>query len=122
MEAQDGDAAAVYDPELLPKAKIIRPIAAPRDGYISRIICDQVGICSLILGGGRETKESGIDLSVGLVLCRKVGDYVRAGEPLAMLHANEESRAQEAGRRYLEACTIAGEPCAGQPLIRGIVE
>ncbi len=107
VEAQDGDAAAVYDPELLPKAKIIRPIAA-RDGYISRIICDQVGICSLILGGGRETKESGIDLSVGLVLCRKVGDYVRAGEPLAMLHANEESRAQEAGRRYLEACTIAG--------------
>ncbi len=117
VEAQDGDAAAVYDPELLPKAKIIRPIAARRDGYISRIICDQVGICSLILGGGRETKESGIDLSVGLVLCRKVGDYVRAGEPLAMLHANEESRAQEAGRRYLEACTIAGEP-----LIRGIVE
>ena len=50
VEAQDGDAAAVYDPELLPKAKIIRPIAAPRDGYISRIICDQVGICSLILG------------------------------------------------------------------------
>ncbi len=121
VEAQDGDAAAVYDPELLPKAKIIRPIAAPRDGYISRIICDQVGICSLILGGGRETKERGIDLSVGLVLCRKVGDYVRAGEPLAMLHANEESRAQEAGRRYLEACTIAGEPCACQPLIRGIV-
>ncbi len=120
VEAQDGDAAAVYDPELLPKAKIIRPIAAPRDGYISKIICDQVGICSLILGGGRETKESGIDLSVGLVLCRKVGDYVRAGEPLAMLHANEESRAQEAGRRYLEACTIAGEPC--EPLIRGIVE
>ncbi len=122
VEAQDGDAAAVYDPELLPKAKIIRPIAAPRDGYISRIICDQVGICSLILGGGRETKERGIDLSVGLVLCRKVGDYVRAGEPLAMLHANEESRAQEAGRRYLEACTIAGEPCDCQPLIRGIVE
>lgn len=122
VEAQNGDAAAVYDPKLLPQAKIIRPVAAPRDGYISRIVCDQVGICSLILGGGRETKESRIDLSVGLVLCKKVGDYVRAGEPLVMLYANEEARALEAGRRYLDACAISDEPCARLPLIRGIVE
>lgn len=122
VRAQDGDPAAVYEPELLPKAKIIRPVAAPRDGYISRIVCDQVGICSLLLGGGRETKESRIDLAVGLVLEKKVGDPVRAGEPLAVIHANDEERAREAQLRYLSACTITDAPCPKPSLIRGILD
>ena len=76
VEAQGGDKTAVYHPEKLPRASIVKTVAAPRDGFVSRIICDEVGICSLILGGGRETKESGIDLSVGLVLQKKTGDHV----------------------------------------------
>lgn len=121
VEAQGGDSRAVYDTDLLPKAEIILPVMAPTDGYISHIACDEVGICSLILGGGRETKESGIDLSVGIVLCRKVGDYVKAGEPLAMIHANSGERAREAESRYLKACTITDRPCEKAPLIKAVI-
>ena len=101
--------------------EIIRPIAAPKSGYIEKIRCDEVGSCSLILGGGRETKESKIDLSVGLVLCRKAGDYVREGEPLVMVHANDEGRAREAERRYLAACTIAPTPPRRRAFIKDII-
>lgn len=121
VEAQGGDSRAVYDTELLPKAELVQPIPAPVSGYVSRIVCDEVGICSLILGGGRETKESEIDLAVGLVLCKKVGDYVRAGEPLAMLHANDPERAVQASERFLAACTISeAQPEAG-PFIKAIL-
>ncbi len=115
VEAQGGDSAAVYSPNLLPKAEIVYPIASAKSGYVSRILCDEVGICSLILGGGRETKDSKIDLSVGIVLCKKVGDYVKKGEPLALIHANDMERAKEAERRYMSACTIAEtQPESGQ--------
>lgn len=106
VEAQGGDSRAVYDTELLPKAAMVLPVSAPAGGYVNRIICDEVGICSLILGGGRETKESEIDLSVGLILCKKVGDYVEAGEPLAMIHANDPEKAAQACKRFLAACSI----------------
>lgn len=121
VEAQGGDGSAVYHLELLPQAAIQEPVAAPESGYLSRIVCDEVGICSLILGGGRETKESEIDLSVGLVLCKKVGDYVEAGEPLAVIHANDADRAEQARARYLKACTIAGEAPERMPFIKNIL-
>ncbi len=121
VEAQGGDGSAVYHPELLPQAAIQEPVAAPESGYLSRIACDEVGICSLILGGGRETKESEIDLSVGLVLYKKVGDYVEAGEPLAVIHANDADRAEQARARYLRACTIAGEALESTAFIKGIL-
>lgn len=121
VEAQGGDGNVVYHPEQLPQASVIRPVAAPVSGYLTRIVCDEVGICSLILGGGRETKESEIDLSVGLVLHKKVGDYVEAGQPLAVIHANDEGKAAEAERRYLNACTISPEAPQKIPFIKGIV-
>lgn len=121
VKAQGGDCEAVYCPELLPKSSIQYPIEAPVSGYISRIVCDEVGICSLILGGGRETKESQIDLSVGIVLCKKVGDFVNAGETLAVIHANDEKKAEEAAKRYLAACSITKEVPIRLPLIRGIL-
>ncbi|MCM1192361.1 MAG: pyrimidine-nucleoside phosphorylase [Butyrivibrio sp.] len=121
VEAQGGDSSVVYCPDKLPTASIQKNVISPADGYVSRLICDEVGICSLILGGGRETKESKIDLSVGLVLCKKAGDAVRAGEPLAVLHANDGAKAAEAERRFLAACTIAENPPERRPLIRGII-
>ncbi|MDE6638970.1 MAG: pyrimidine-nucleoside phosphorylase [Acetatifactor sp.] len=122
VEAQGGDSSVVYHPEQLPAASIQKNVVSPADGYVSRIVCDEVGICSLILGGGRETKESEIDLSVGLVLCRKVGDAVKAGETLAVIHANDEQKAAEAEQRFLAACTIKAEPPAKAPFIKGIIE
>lgn len=109
VEAQGGDSSAVYHPELLPRAEFVRPIPAPASGYVQHIACDEIGICSLILGGGRETKESAIDLSVGLILEKKVGDYVEVGEPLAYLHGNDESKCDTAAQRFLQAYTISEE-------------
>ena len=121
VEAQGGDSRAVYDTGLLPKARLVQPIPAPAGGYVSRIVCDEVGICSLMLGGGRETKESEIDLSVGLVLCKKVGDRVEAGEPLAMLHANDPGKAAQAEERFLAACSISGTMPNKSPMIKAIL-
>lgn len=121
VESQGGDSSVVYHPERLPQAALQKEVLAPADGYVSRIVCDEVGICSLILGGGRETKESRIDLSVGLVLCRKVGDMVKAGEVLAVIHANDEGKAAEAEKRFLAACSITAEPPLKTPFIKGIV-
>lgn len=121
VAAQGGDAKAVYEPELLPKASIIEPIPAKCGGFIQSIACDEIGICSLILGGGRETKESEIDLAVGLVLCKKVGDYVKEGEPLAFIHANDRRKLQAAMDRFYPAYTIAKEAPVRSDFIKGIV-
>ncbi|MDE6063650.1 MAG: pyrimidine-nucleoside phosphorylase, partial [Lachnospiraceae bacterium] len=88
VEAQGGDSAAVYDTSLLPKASLEKEIKADKDGFVGHIECEEVGICSLLLGGGRETKESSIDLSVGIMLQKKVGDSVLSCYKLAVLHAN----------------------------------
>ncbi len=122
VEAQGGDVRAVYDTELLPKASIVRPVNAPGDGYISHITCDEVGIASLILGGGRETKESIIDLSVGLVLTSKVGDYMHKGETLAWIHANDEKKAAEAEKRFLGAYSFSQDAVQKPTLIKTIME
>lgn len=107
VTAQGGDARAVYDTDLLPKASIIEPVKIQESGYISHIECDEVGICSLILGGGRETKESEIDLSVGIILTKKVSGYVEAGDVIAYIHGNDMEKIKAAKERFLKAYTIS---------------
>ena len=121
VEAQGGDAAAVYDTSLLPKASIIEEIISEEEGYVNQIICDEIGICSLILGGGRETKESEIDLSVGLILHKKVGDYVKCGGSLATIHANDKDKLETAKSRFLSAYSIGKEPVTPSKLIKGTI-
>ena len=121
IAAQGGDRELVYHPEKFPQASMTQEIESPADGYIQRIVCDEIGICSLILGGGRETKESAIDLSVGLVLHKKVGDAVKKGESLATIHANDQAKLDMAKERFLQAYTIDEEPVEKKPLIKGIV-
>lgn len=106
VEAQGGDKRMVYETDLLPKASSITPLLSEKDGYVEKIQCDEVGICSLILGGGRETKESVIDLSVGIVLTKKVGSHVKAGEPLAYIHSNEETKRLACEERLRKAFHI----------------
>lgn len=122
VAAQGGNKEMVYQPALLPEASLISPLVSPREGYINRIICDEVGICSLILGGGRETKESSIDLSVGIVLEKKVGDYVRKGETLAVIHANDEEKKKACEERLLAAYQIGSEKRDEGSVIRGILK
>lgn len=122
VEAQGGDKRMVNYPELLPKATIITPVLSPEEGYIRKIVCDEVGICSLLLGGGRETKESAIDLSVGIVLQKKVGDYIRKGEVLAYIHANEEEKRKVCQERLLKAYEIGKEKREEGPVILGVLK
>ena len=121
VAAQGGDKEVVYHPERLPRASIQEPVCAWRDGYLSHITCDEVGMCSLILGGGRETKDSVIDLSVGIVLEKKVGDFVKQGDRIAVFHANDALKCTEARERFVRACTISEEPPAQSRLIKEIL-
>jgi pyrimidine-nucleoside phosphorylase len=121
IEAQGGDRDMVYNPDRLPKADIIEDIEAPKSGYVQKIVCDEIGMCSLLLGGGRETKESEIDLSVGLVIHKKVGDKVEKGESLATFHANSRDKLAAAKERFLKAYLIEDTPVEKKSLIKGIV-
>ena len=121
ITAQGGDGDMVYHPEKLPKADMIEEILSPLTGYVEHIECDEIGICSLILGGGRETKESDIDLSVGIVLHKKVGDAVKEGESLATIHANDKQKLEMAKERFIKAYTISTSEVAKKPFIKGVV-
>lgn len=91
LTSQGGDASVVDNPDLLPQARDRIELRAWRAGVVSEIVADQVGVAAMLLGAGRVTKESGIDLAVGVVLRKKVGDAVREGEALAIIHANHEN-------------------------------
>ena len=121
VAAQGGDNSAVWNPELLPKASYTEEILSEEEGYISHIECDEIGMCSLLLGGGRETKESEIDLSVGLVLCKKRGDYVKRGEALAAIYGNDKEKMLLAKKRFLQAYTFSTEKVEKEPLIKGVI-
>ena len=124
----DGSALAAYgrwiraqggDPEVgaLPLAPVVREVAAPRAGVVRRLGAIRVGLAALHLGAGRRTKEDAIDHAVGVVCLRKRGDAVEAGEPLAEIHARDESSAEGAAAEVLAAYDLADEA----PPERGIV-
>ena len=121
VEAQGGDKNAVYHTDLLPMAQIIEPVYSPEEGYISHIECDEIGICSLILGGGRETKESEIDLSVGIVLNKKVGDYVAKDDIIAYIHANNTNKLNVAKERFLQAYSFRKTAVEKSKMIKHII-
>ena len=103
---QGGDASVVDHPERLPQAAYKIEVPAPRGGVVSEIIADEIGVAAMWLGAGRATKESEIDLAVGLMLNKKVGEAVEAGESLVTIHANSEDVANVT-KKILAAISIA---------------
>ena len=89
VEAQGGRKEQVYHPQLLAKAAITETITAPEDGYVEALNAMAIGTACMSLGGGRETKESQIDLTAGIRLKKKIGDSVKKGECLAELYGND---------------------------------
>lgn len=89
IKAQGGKTEYIQNPELFSKAQYIVPVFSLEEGYIHDIQAQSLGIVSMKLGGGRQVKDDIIDYSVGLVLKKKVGDYVHKKEPLLYIHANE---------------------------------
>lgn len=88
---QDGDASVVDDVTKLPQAQYQIELPAQESGVVTEIIANEVGVASMMLGAGRQTKEDDIDLSVGIVLNKKVGDEVKEGESLLTIHSNNEN-------------------------------
>ncbi len=121
VKAQGGDESYVYHPEKFALAMFKRPIIAPVSGYVTHIECDEIGVCSLMLGGGRETKDSQIDLSVGLVLHKKVGDYVKEGESLATMYGNDIGKMDAAEQRFVSAYTFEDFKPLKKPMIKAII-
>ena len=107
----------------LPQAEHTLTVPAVQDGVVQAIDAKAIGHCSMLLGAGRENKASVIDLSAGVLLHKKNGDTVSAGEPLATLHYNSAyaQRAQEALTELQQAYTIGSEPATQPPLILKII-
>lgn len=122
VKAQGGDERAVYDTSLLPKASLTQDCYAASEGYISSIHSDEVGMVSLTLGGGRETKESKIDLSVGVVLKKKVGDYVKKGDVIATLYANSEEKLKAAKERFDKTYSYSDNEVKKPVFIKRIID
>lgn len=118
VRAQGGDAAPVYDTSLLPVAGKTLAVTAKESGYVHRILAEDIGIACMTLGGGRETKESAIDLSVGIILEKKNGDAVSDGEVLATIYGNDNAKMQAAYEKIAHAYEIAKEPAAFVPVVR----
>lgn len=106
IKAQGGNTDPIFNTDLFEKANLAEEVTAPADGYVTYIHTDEVGMTSLVLGGGRETKESVIDLSVGLKIRKKLGDKVIKGESLATLYANDSNKLKEAKQRLLNSYVI----------------
>lgn len=117
IRAQGGDARVLEDPSLLPQARFIAQVTAPNTGYVHIVDPLQLGKIAMDLGAGRLTKETQIDLAVGLEIRKRVGDKVQAGEPLATIYANDESLLAESLKRVPQAFVIKDELAAALPLI-----
>jgi pyrimidine-nucleoside phosphorylase/thymidine phosphorylase len=121
VELQGGDLRAIDDPKRLPRAEHTMMVCSPKDGYVAAVQCEQVGTACVILGGGRERKDDSVDPAVGIVLHKKVGDAVSAGEGLATIHYNAEASAGRARRLLEESYRIADAPAQKRPLIHRVI-
>ncbi|MBC8264953.1 MAG: pyrimidine-nucleoside phosphorylase [Anaerolineales bacterium] len=119
---QRGDEAYINDPSLLPQAIFIEPLPSPRSGYVAGLDAMEVGLTAGILGGGRARKGDLIDHAVGIVLTKKIGDYVKRGEPLLTIHANnDEQKLTDAKQRLLDAYSWSDEPVERPLLVHEII-
>ncbi|TCT25644.1 pyrimidine-nucleoside phosphorylase [Melghiribacillus thermohalophilus] len=120
VQAQGGDPRVTEDQSLLPEAKYQLPYMAKKSGYIAEITADEIGTSAMLLGAGRTTKESAIDLSVGIVLHKKVGEFVQKGERILTIHANQKE-VQEVEAKLDESIRIQTEQPEIPVLIYDIV-
>ena len=117
IEAQGGDSGIIDDYDVLTKAKIISDYTAPNGGYISSIDAEAVGRAALELGAGRAAKDDKIDSSVGIILKRKVGNYIEAGDVLAEIHSNDMDLLDRADTIIDNAISISKEKPEKKELI-----
>lgn len=121
IENQGGNKDIVDNYDLLPKASNIIEVKSGKSGYVAKIEAEEVGISAMMLGAGRETKEDELDLAAGIVLNKKVGDYVDEQDTIAYMHVNEMKKFEEAKKKLIDAYTISEEKIPNKKLIYGVV-
>ena len=119
--AQGGCEEEVLHPEKLPNAAYVEEVLCETNGYVGKIQTEEIGRIVLLLGGGRETKESNIDLTVGVVLSKKRGDAVREGDVLAVIHANNHEKLMQAKKRLKEAYLITERKPEKESFIKTVI-
>jgi pyrimidine-nucleoside phosphorylase len=117
VDAQHGDPEAAFKPAELPSAKETKHLLAEKEGYLRVLDAEAVGKASMLLGAGRQRADDEIDPAAGIVLTKKTGDYVKAGEPLAMFHYGERARLDEATDAFLSGVEIGPD----EPNIRKLI-
>ena len=121
VSAQGGDASYIEDPSRFPRAPIVHTVTAPCDGYLSHMDAAGIGAASAVLGAGRERKEDVIDMTAGIILAKKMGDFVRRGDVLAELHTSRTEKLAEAEKRFTAALTFSAEAPEMRPLVYEII-
>jgi len=121
VAAQGGLPEVADDPGLLPQARLIEKIPAPRSGYVATIDAMGIGLRAMQLGAGRAKKGDAIDPAVGIVLRAKVGDWVEKGQPLLTIHANDEARLAAVQEGLTDAYAWSDEPVEPPPLTHRVV-
>ncbi|MEK0220610.1 pyrimidine-nucleoside phosphorylase [Bacillus proteolyticus] len=119
LSNQGGDSSIVDHPEKMPQAKYVIDVPAKTSGVISNIVADEIGIAAMLLGAGRATKEDEIDLAVGLMLRKKVGDAVKEGEPFVTIYANREN-VEDVKAKIYENISIA-ETAVAPKLVHTVI-
>lgn len=121
VAAQGGDTSYIDHPELFEQASVIEEIKSDQDGFVGSINAQEMGICSLILGGGRETKDSKIDPAVGLVFSKKVADQVKKGDVLATIYGNDPEKVRQAVEHFKKNYRITEERPDKPAMIREVL-
>ncbi len=115
IRLQGGNPCVIDDLSLLPRARYQADLESPADGYVTAMMCEQIGAAGVLLGGGREKKEDSIDHAVGIIVHKKLGDRVTAGEPLCAVHYNSTQRLENARPLILSSYTISPQPLQQSP-------
>ena len=121
VKAQGGNEAVIRNLDLLPKAKRTRTLAADKSGVVSRLDARRVGHAAVLLGAGRAFMDQELDYGAGIELLKKVGEPVRKGEPLAVLHAAHAARLDLGEREYRASLTISAKAARPQSVILEII-
>lgn len=119
---QGGDINQAQDLSLLPKAKYSMDVLSDTDGYISKIMCKEIGMASLISGAGREVKEDKVDLGAGIYLHKKCRDFVKKGEKLATVYSSDEEKLANAHQRVKNAYTVSNKIPPERKLVFEIIK
>lgn len=121
IAVQGGDASLAADPDRFPKAAFSREVRAAHPGYITAMNTEGIGLAAVALGAGRATKDDVIDFTAGIIIEKKTGEHVEAGELLATLYSSSEKRLSDGENKYLFALTFGDTAPTELPLIHNVI-